>query len=116
MVGTIEGWFTGKSLTDYIDDVEEADDEDLKEFIEARRTVNGTDKAKLIGGHAIEFEKALKAGGYVSAPPVPDIDHYPEQQPTNGATRPPPWLIAIFIIALIVVASAAFFFLPIISR
>jgi putative chitinase len=113
VVGTMEGWFTGKGLTDYIDDVDEEDDEDLREFIEARRTVNGTDKAALIGGHAMQFEKALKAGGYTSTPPIPDIDHYPEPAPANpasGASKPPPWLIAIFIIALVLVASAAFFF------
>lgn len=64
VLGTMEGWFTGKDLTDYIDDVDDTDDAELKEFVQARRTVNGTDKAALIAGHALIFEKALKLGGY----------------------------------------------------
>ena len=79
-LGNKEGWWTGKDLFDYIDDKDERDAEDLREFVNARRVVNGTDKAEKIGGHALEFEKALKAAGYaprsvsVSAPvprPVP---------------------------------------------
>lgn len=72
VVGTLEGWFTGKGLSDYIDDMDEADDIDLAEFKQARRTVNGQDKASVIAGHALVFEKALRAGGWGSAPvPVP---------------------------------------------
>lgn len=62
--GMTEGWFTGKRLSDYIDDVEEDDAEDLREFINARRVVNGTDKAKLIGEYSLAFEHALEAAGY----------------------------------------------------
>lgn len=64
VVGMNEGWFTGKKLDDYIDSVDESDDEDLKEYVAARRIVNGTDKQKEIGKLAILFEKALKDGGY----------------------------------------------------
>lgn len=66
VVGTLEGWFTGKGLSDYIDDVDEPDDADLKEFLQARRTVNGTDKAASIAALALKFEAALKL-----APPAP---------------------------------------------
>lgn len=62
--GMEAGWFTGKSLNSYLDHVDEADAEDLREFVQARRIINGTDKAAKIGGHALTFEKALKAGGY----------------------------------------------------
>lgn len=62
--GMTEGWFTGKKLSDYIDDVDEDDAEDLREFINARRVVNGTDKAKLIGEYSLAFEHALEAAGY----------------------------------------------------
>lgn len=76
-VGMEEGWFTGKKLSDYIDNVDEDDKEDLREFSNARRVVNGTDKQVLIGQYAIVFEKGLKAAGYdspsepVEAPETP---------------------------------------------
>jgi hypothetical protein len=47
--GCSEGWFTGKKLSDYLPD----------DFRNARRVVNGTDRADLIAGYAIEFGKAL---------------------------------------------------------
>lgn len=58
--GMEEGWFTGKSLDDYIDEVDEPDGEDLREYKEARRIINGTDKAATIGNLALTFERALK--------------------------------------------------------
>lgn len=63
-LGNKEGWWTGKDLLQYLDGKDESDEEDLREFINARRVVNGTDKARLIGGYALAFEKALKAAGY----------------------------------------------------
>lgn len=60
--GMENGWFTGKSLDDYIDDLDEPDAEDLREFTNARRIVNGTDKAATIGNIALTFERAIKAG------------------------------------------------------
>lgn len=51
--GMIAGDFTGKNLADYISP-QHAD------FINARRIVNGTDKADLIAGYAQEYEAALK--------------------------------------------------------
>jgi predicted chitinase len=62
--GTLEGWFTGKSLGAFIDDDDEPDSEELREYVQARRTVNGQDKADLIGAYALHFEEALKAGGH----------------------------------------------------
>lgn len=59
--GTLKGWFTGKSLGAFIDDLDEADDEETREFIAARRTVNGQDKAAEIARYAVAFEHALKA-------------------------------------------------------
>ncbi len=59
--GMKEGWFTGKALDDYIDDVDGADAEDLREYVNARRIINGTDKAATIGAIAIRFEHALRA-------------------------------------------------------
>lgn len=46
--GCVDGWFTGKSLADYLPD-----------YRQARRVVNGMDKADLIAGYAAGFEAAL---------------------------------------------------------
>lgn len=75
--GMETGLYTGKKLADYIDEIDEPDDEDLREYVNARRIVNGTDKATAIGKLALRFEAALKAAGYGQdvdqepAPPVP---------------------------------------------
>jgi len=57
--GMAEGWFTAKALDDYIDDIDESDAEDLREYTNARRIINGTDKAAAIGAIAIKFERVL---------------------------------------------------------
>ena len=62
--GMDQGWFTGKALDDFIDGKDEGDAEDWREFVAARRIINGTDKAQKIAGHAIAFEHALEAAGY----------------------------------------------------
>lgn len=51
--GMIRGMFTGKNLADYIND-------DGVDYVNARRIVNGTDKAELIAGYAREFEAGLR--------------------------------------------------------
>ncbi len=63
-VGMEEGWFTGKSFYDYLDGVDESDKEDLREFSNARRIINGTDKQVKIGELALKFERALRVAGY----------------------------------------------------
>lgn len=74
VVGSLEGWFTGKSIFDYIDDVDESDVEDMKEYQAARRVINGVDKAVEIAKLALEYEKDLKTSGYVwNAPEKPII-------------------------------------------
>jgi len=55
VVGMKEGLFTGKSMNDYIT-------EDKTDYVNARRVVNGTDKANLIAGYATKFEEALRYG------------------------------------------------------
>lgn len=54
VVGSIKGLFTGRGLGHYIRIGT------LEEFKEARRVINGTDKATLIAGHALKFIKCLK--------------------------------------------------------
>lgn len=50
--GMINGSFTGKKLSDYFTPSKE-------EWINARRIINGTDKANLIKGHALKFYAAI---------------------------------------------------------
>ena len=52
--GMNDGWFTGKKLSDYIN-------QSQKDYVGARRIINGTDKDKLISGYAETFEKALRS-------------------------------------------------------
>ncbi len=57
VLGMKEGWFTGKKLSDYIT-LQRSD------FVNARRIVNGTDKAQEIANLAREYDALLKAEGY----------------------------------------------------
>lgn len=54
ITGMKEGWFTGRKLSDYIN-------QSKKDYVNARRIINGTDKANLIAGYAETFEKALRS-------------------------------------------------------
>lgn len=51
-LGCLEGWWTGKKIDDYING-------NKKDYPNARRVVNGTDKQHLIAGYAHEFEEAI---------------------------------------------------------
>lgn len=62
--GMAEGWFTGKALDDYIDDIDEPKSEDLREYKEARRIINGTDKADTVARIAVLIEEALRQADY----------------------------------------------------
>jgi predicted chitinase len=48
------GWFTGKKLPDYIN-------QDQTDYANARRIINGIDKAALIAGYADQLERCLGA-------------------------------------------------------
>lgn len=50
--GMIRGLFTGKKLSDYISSLK-------CDYVNARRIINGTDKAELIAGYARIFNEAL---------------------------------------------------------
>ncbi len=85
---SLRGDFTGKALEDFIVG-------DRCDFVGARRTVNGTDRAKDIAGYAEIFEKAFAAGGMplhfaVASPPskatpAPSIVH-PQVEPASPLT------------------------------
>jgi len=52
VVFMMKGWFTGKKLADYFNDIK-------TDPVNARRIINGTDKAELIAGYYNTFLKAL---------------------------------------------------------
>jgi putative chitinase len=83
--GMTDGWFTGRKLSDYFNAT--TDDP-----VNARRIVNGTDKAAPIARLHGEFLAALKAAGYGTAPsPTP-----PSGEPAGGF-----WTVLFRIIARI---------------
>lgn len=58
--GMAEGWFTGKRLSSYLPAQGVATRE---QYINARRIINGTDRAEMVEGYAQAFERALRDGG-----------------------------------------------------
>lgn len=68
--GSSEGWFTGKKLSDYLPG----------DYVNARRVINGTDRAKEIAALAVVFEKALGLMGD-SQPPSPKPAIPPKSDP-----------------------------------
>jgi putative chitinase len=122
ILGTMNGWFTGKKFTDYIDDEDESDEEDYKEFLQARRVVNGTDHADEIARNALMFEKALKAGVNTPTVPVPPpppkapipatpvggaSDQSTPARPSTGR-KTPGWAVVLAVLAIGVAAAWAY--------
>jgi len=71
------GWFTGKKLSDYLD-------QSPPDFVNARRTINGTDKAEQIAAFARSFYAALNATWTATRGPVIDLP------PSTSSPVPPP--------------------------
>jgi putative chitinase len=74
--GMGEGWFTGRKLAEFFDATRE-------DWVQARRTVNGVDKAPLIAGYARKFEAALRQVIAItpSTPsPLPSQSRVPRRQ------------------------------------
>jgi len=61
--GSLEGWFTGKKLADYITLTK-------SDFRNARRVINGTDRAAEIAAIAEKYDAALKSAGYGKTTPA----------------------------------------------
>jgi putative chitinase len=55
VVGSMQGWFTGKKLPDFFTAKK-------SDWFKARTIINGEDRAKLISGYALTFYNALKKG------------------------------------------------------
>lgn len=84
--GMEKGWFTGKKLSDYIGPGK-------CDYRNARRIINGLDKANLIAGYASEFEAAMiKAVDLPqsASPVVPDAPAVVRPPPDPAATAAPP--------------------------
>lgn len=58
--GMLEGWFTGRKFSSALPDAVATH----KQFSEARRIINGTDRAAKIADYALTFQAALIAGGW----------------------------------------------------
>ena len=58
--GMIKGWFTGHKLVDHLNAT-------VSDYVQARRIINGTDRAVAIAGYAVGFERALRAGADMPA-------------------------------------------------
>lgn len=82
------GWFTGKKLSDYLDGP-------TPDFVNARRTINGVDRARDIAAFAEKFLAAIVRATMTSAgkpperpqaplPPPPDME--PTPAPSQAAT------------------------------
>lgn len=69
--GMTEGWFTGARLDGFLTSAK-------TDYRAAREIVNGLDKADLIAGYALVFEKALRSANAVTAPPVAPVPPIPD--------------------------------------
>lgn len=119
VLGMVEGWFAGKKLNTYIA-------ASKSDFANARRIINGTDKAALIAGYAQQYDDLLLTEGYgVMTPqaaspapakpiPVPQPPVPPEPAPAPPVaapipTKPPSKLApAATVLALLAMALAGF--------
>lgn len=79
VAGCTEGWFTGKRLSDYLPN----------DYVNARRVVNGTDRANEIAGYARAFERALTIAGFVPSFPKPEPKPEDVPQPEPIVLEPP---------------------------
>jgi hypothetical protein len=84
--GMNDGTFTGKSLSTYLDGKIGTDKEQLQKYTNARRIVNGTDKAATIASYALTFQRALlkaevKTQVAVDAPSSPAVIVPPKAEP-----------------------------------
>lgn len=102
-VGMEEGWFTSKDLDDFIDPAES--DDDLHEYVCARKIINGTDKATTIGRIAEAFEEALEAASY----PREWINIEPAALPVPKPKVPPLVQAAVGVSALVAVGYKLLF-------
>lgn len=76
MIGCWKGWWTGKKLGNYLTNTK-------KDYVNARRIVNGTDKAEQIARYAEDFERAFMAA-WQDEPAEVDPPETPPPMPPPG--------------------------------
>lgn len=94
VTGMRKGTFTGKKLADYITLAK-------SDFVNARRIINGTDKAGLIAQHARAYDMDLKVMGYgegkpgsvAAAIPVPKPPPVPKASPAPAQVAEKPHVV-----------------------
>ncbi|HEU0302590.1 MAG TPA: glycoside hydrolase family 19 protein [Longimicrobium sp.] len=80
-LGMRQGSFTGVGLSKYIN-------ADKCDYVNARRIINGTDKAQTIAGYAQKFESILRASVIAALDGVPNIPQpQPQPQPSVPGAR-----------------------------
>lgn len=104
--GMVNGWFTGKRLADYFKP-------GLTDAYNARRIINGLDRAAEIAGYYRAFAAALKAAGYereplvAQAPVIPVADAAPPAGVPAQPTPMPVWLAALKALAALFTRKSA---------
>lgn len=73
--GMEEGWFTGKKTGDFFNDT-------TSDWVNARKVVNGLDRAHLVAGYAHAFYSALGKAATVAEPEQPEHPDEPDENPT----------------------------------
>jgi predicted chitinase len=58
--GMEHGLFTGADLDDFLDGKVESEAEDKREFMLARKIINGIESREIVAGYAIQFQGALR--------------------------------------------------------
>ena len=109
--GMMLGTFTGRKLPDYVAGAK-------KDYVGARRVVNGADRAAMVATYARAFEKALVEAGYSvsAAPPAPEKPvpaPAPAPKPEAAPAAPEPakhGLPAILALIVAVLMGAVAFF------
>lgn len=74
VLGSQQGWFTGKKLSDYIN-------ANRSDFINARKVINGNDKAKEIANHAQKFKEILSQSIEKESDPIPSPVEQTQETP-----------------------------------
>ena len=74
--GMLEGWFTGRKLADYFAGTR-------SDWVDARRIINGSDRAAQIAGYALHFYHALGVAN--AAAPTPGVPVAPKAAKAKAA-------------------------------
>lgn len=82
VIGMLEGWFTGKRLSDYLT-LHKSD------FVNARRIVNGIDRNAEIAAFAMQYDRALTTDGYGVSHDSPKTDRPNSRECGSPGFRPP---------------------------